>query len=88
MTPEDIDLVYWEQSGERKMMAVCFTGDWHSSETPAKGAIGPLAAAVVAQYPTLFATPKDAEGFLMIRHFQNMSRHQNSAGQEYPYQIG
>lgn len=88
MTPDDIDLVYWEQDNQRKIMAVCFSGDWHSSEVLAKGAIGPLAEAVVGQYPGLFATQKDAEGFLMIRHFHNMSRCQNSAGQEYPYTIG
>lgn len=82
MTPDELDLVYWEIDGARKMMAM--TKDWHSSETPAKGAIGSIADEIMARFPDLFATKKDAETFLTIRHFQNMSEHQNRAGQEYP----
>lgn len=86
MSPDELDLIYWEIDGQRKMMGV--TKQWHSSEVPSKGAIGPIADEIMKEFPDLFATKKDAEMFLTVRHFQNMSQHQNRAGQEYPRVIG
>jgi len=82
MSYEGIDLVCWQQGGTRKMMAV--TDEWHSSSVDAPGAIAPLAIEVMRQFPTRFDTEGDAQLFLTMLHFRNMSRHTNSAGQGYP----
>lgn len=86
MSTDELDLIYWEIDGQRKMMGV--TKEWHSSEVSSRGAIGPIADEVMNQFPDMFSTKKDAETFLAIRHFQNMSQHQNRSGQEYPRVIG
>jgi hypothetical protein len=83
---DDIDLVYWNEAGQMKMMAV--TKEWCSTAFDAKAAIKQIAPEVIAKYPEVFATEGDAQRFLMVRHFQNMSRGANSAGQDYPFQIG
>ncbi len=82
MIPDDIDLIYWKH-GEVSKMSAC-TADWLSAEVDSKGAIGPLAREIVQKFPELFATEKDAQSFLTIRHFHNMSRKVNVAGLSYP----
>jgi hypothetical protein len=86
MTHNDVDLLYWENGSARRMSS--YTSEWLSTEVDAKGAIGPLAKEVMEKFPSLFATERDAQTFLTIRHFHNMSRHENCAGLPYPTVIG
>lgn len=82
----NVDLIYWENGASRRMSAC--TADWLSTEFDAKGAVSLLAKEVTEKFPSVFASVKDAETFLMVQHFKNMICGTNSFGLFYPTVIG
>lgn len=83
------DLIYLDRDGDRTMSAVIWTehetrqvGPW-----PAKEAGPKIVDALVTEPALGLADRADAEASYMTRHFFNMGRGRNDAGQDYPYRV-
>lgn len=87
--PGSFDLIY-VSGPEGRTMSCAITdssGDTFVGPFPAKEA-GPKIVAALAARPELgFANQKEAEMAYTLAHFHNMSRHENDAGQSYPFEM-
>jgi hypothetical protein len=84
------DLIYVIRPDGRTMSCAIrdSSGDTLVGPFPAKEA-GPRIVAELAARPELgFASAKDAETAYIVAHFRNMARHENDAGQSYPFEVG
>lgn len=85
----NIDLIYVDY-GDRREMSVALINEPNSKQlgpVAGKEAIKNLAPLLAAELPAQFQTVKSAEDYLTVIHFGNMTRHANSAGQDYPYKV-
>jgi hypothetical protein len=84
------DLIYVSGPEGRTMSCAIrdSSGDTLVGPFPAKEAGPKIVAELVARPELGFATEKEAETAYVVAHFANMSRHQNSAGQSYPFEVG
>lgn len=80
----DFDLMAWREGGQHHMVAVNYKADWKGSSTAYAGAGKPIAAQLVAEFPSVFPSAQDAERWFMLTHLRNMSHKANSVGQSYP----
>lgn len=86
MNPVTIDLSYWYENGERRMMCICAMEDgqfWHSPAYPSKGALNAIQRDICSEF-NVWAKDKDLSLLLTSIHYQNMARKQNAVGQDYP----
>ncbi len=84
-----VDLIYVKYP-DRYEMSCAVTGDGKDKligPVDGKEAIKNLAPELQQHLPDRFPSIKDAETQLMMIHFRNISAHQNSAGQSYPYEL-
>lgn len=89
MSNQTVDLIYIEYADRREMSAAVINGEDSQLIGPvdANGAIKALAPLVSARFPDLIGDLAKIEEYLMMIHFRNMTMHQNSAGQDYPFKI-
>jgi hypothetical protein len=84
-----VDLIYVEYEDVREMSVAVINGE--DSEligpTDAKGAVKALAPLVSARFPGLIGDVAKIEELLMMTHFRNITMHQNSSGQAYPFKV-
>lgn len=90
--PTTIDLIMIEYTDGREMSCAIIYETDHSKDkllgpVDNVGAVKALAPLLIEECPEQFPTIRDAETFLTMTHFRNISLHQNSAGQSYPFKI-
>lgn len=84
-----VDLIYVQYLDGLEMSCAIVGGgkDKLLGPVPSKDAVLALAPMLQRELPERFPDVKAAETHLMFVHFQNMSLHHNSAGQDYPFKI-
>lgn len=89
MSSPIVDLIYVEYDDALEMSVAVIDGENSELIGPAdaKGAIKALAPLVFARFPDLIGDVAKIEDYLMMTHFRNISLHQNSAGQDYPFKV-
>jgi hypothetical protein len=83
------DLIYVSGPDGRTMSCAIrdSSGDKLIGPFPAKEAGPKIVAALVEHAELGFANAKEAETAYVCAHFHNMSRKENGAGQDYPFEV-
>jgi hypothetical protein len=89
----NVDLIYIEYSDRREMSCAILHESDRSKDkllgpVPGVNAISYLAPLLATELPESYPTISAATDYLMLVHFRNFSRHENSAGQAYPFKVG